>query len=703
MRNSWVTYLLASLNLLLLFLAAFHSNLQLPTFLAWSGRLHPMLLHFPLALILVTVALQLVRLPPSTFHLLTFLSALTASTAALLGLFLSTSGEYDNDLLQKHLWLGVSISVLAFLFWLFRNTIFWKRLCMVLIVPVLILGSHYGASITHGEDYLDWPVSSAATQQLNITDSTAVYEALVQPILASKCYSCHNEKKAKGELIMTSVAALLKGGKNGPLWKPGDPLNSHMLQRAQLSEDDKKHMPPRGKPQLSAQELTILELWIAKGADLQKRFLDYDAADSFRLAMQGFIPKKAIGNTYSFEAASTSLIQSLQTPYMYISPVATGSPALSVRCMISSKFDPTALKSLEKIKEQIVEINLSGMPVNDEDLALLAGFEHLEQLILNNTSISGKGLAYLSKLTALKTLALSGTLVTGADLKILTAMPALKTVYCWNTKVDSSGIIALQPANKNIQWVLGYQPNQHEVLKLTTPVYVERDKPILQVGDTVRLKHPMPGVNIYYTLDGSAPDSLRSTKYPGYLVINQASRIRAIACRPGWLTSDTLEKRVWVQSTPPRSAKLNSPSDTTYKLLGGPSLVDGKIGDVNNFTEHWMGFHGTVCDLSVSFDKPMAFREVVVSTLKKTGPHIFPPSHLELWAGNDTLNMVKLSSYDPAIPDHYDQDRIDAQILPSKGSYQYYRLKIYPVKALPKWHDGKGKKVWIFIDEVFFN
>lgn len=662
-----------------------------------------MLLHFPLALILVTVALQLFHLPPSTFHLLTFLSALTATLSALLGLFLSTSNEYDPALIQKHLWLGVGTSVLAFLFWLFRDTTFWKRLCMILIVPVLVLGSHYGASLTHGEDYLDWPDKRETRQQVNITDSSAVFNALVEPILASKCYACHNEKKAKGELIMTSIAALLKGGKNGPLWNPGDPINSHLLQRAALPEDDKKHMPPRGKPQLTSQELKILELWIAGGADVRKRFKDYDPMDSFRTAMQAFIPKERTDRKYSFEAASAALIQSIQSPYLHIAPISVGSPALSVRYVIRSQFDPASLKTLEKIREQVVDIHLSGMPVKDEDLSLLAGFNHLEHLYLNNTSITGKGLASLQKLTSLQTLAISGTAITGKDLEAVAAMPALTNIYCWNTKVDSIDVKRLTSQYPKVEWQLGYQPDQHEVLKLTTPQYVERDYPILQVGDTVRLKHPMPGAEIFYTMDGSAPDSTRSPAYPGYIVISKASRIRAIACRPGWLTSDTLDKLVLVHSAAPNTVRLNSPSDTIYKLLGGPSLMDGKIGDVNNTGEHWMGFHGKVCDLSVYFDRPMAFREVVVSTLKKTRPHIFPPAHLELWAGNDTLNMIKLSSYDPAIPDHYDQDRIEAQVLPSKGTYQYYRLKIYPVKALPKWHDGKGKKVWIFLDEIFFN
>lgn len=703
MRKSVVTYVLVSLNLLLLFLATFSSSLQLPTILQWGGRLHPMILHFPIALILLTIILYFFPLPPTTSKLLTLLSALTAVITALLGLFLSATGEYDAQLVTSHLWLGVGTSILTMLWWIFRDTVFWKRLCTILVVPTLIIGSHYGASLTHGEDYIRWPEEEVATPQRVITDSTAIFTALVEPILAAKCYSCHNEKKAKGELVMTSVASLLKGGKNGPLWKAADPLNSHILQRAQLPEDDKKHMPPRGKAQLTANELVILEAWISAGANLQKRFLDYPATDSFRMAMQQYVPKPVQGKTWEFEAASPSAIQSIQTPFMHIQPLALGSPALMVRFMVRTKYDPASLKALQKIAPQVVELHLDNMPVTDQDLQYLQPFEHLSYLNLNNTSITGKGLEQIRQLPALQELALAGTALAERDLRLLTSMPALKKVYCWNSKLDSAGLASLQAANKNLQWELGFKPSQHEVLKLTTPQYVDRDNPIFRVGDTVRLKHPMPGVEIYYTLDGSAPDSLHATRYPGYIVAEKLSQIRAIACRPGWLTSDTLNKLVFIQSALPTRLRLNGKPDTLYRLSGAPSLMDGKTGDVNNTGEHWMGFYGTVCDLNVYFSEPRTFREVVVSTLKKTGPHIFPPSHLELWAGNDSLHLTKISERNPAIPDHYDQDRIEAQVLPSKRAYQYYRIKVFPVKALPAWHNSKGKKVWVFVDEVFFN
>lgn len=703
MRNSWVTYLLASLNLLLLFLAAFHSNLQLPTFLAWSGRLHPMLLHFPLALILVTVALQFFRLPPSTLNLLTFLSAITASTSALLGLFLSTSGEYDNGLLQKHLWLGVSISVLAFLFWLFRNNVFWKRLCMLLIVPVLILGSHYGASITHGEDYLDWPDNNSTIQQVIITDSTAVFAALVEPILASKCYSCHNEKKAKGELIMTSMAALLKGGKNGPLWKPGDPLNSHMLQRAQLSEDDKKHMPPRGKPQLTSQELKILELWIAKGAELQKRFSDYDPVDSFRTAMQAFIPKKEEGKTYDFEAADPAKIKAASTAYCDIRPLAIGSPALSVRFNIRTAFTAKSLQTLDPIGTQIVSLNLTGMPVTDNDLEALSKLSNLEILHLNNTSISGKGLVALASFKKLESLSLNGTALDKTTVQALTKSASLQQVFVWNTGIQAGDTATLQRLNPSIHWDLGTRSDSTELMRLTPPQFTDPQSSVLGKGETLALKHPMPGVQIRYTMDGSKPDSLLSFLYTKPISADSAFRLRAITTRKGWLTSDTIDKTIFIRSSKPDFVKLISKPDSNYALKGIESLFDNKKGDINNISEDWMGFYGVTCEAVFRFSKPVKFRELIVSTLKKTGPHILPPDHLELWAGADSLHLKKIATVVPLQPKQYDADKIDAQKLKINESYQYFKLRVVPVKALPGWHDSKGKKVWIFIDEIFFN
>jgi uncharacterized membrane protein len=51
---------------------------------------------------------------------------------------------------------------------------------------------------------------------------------------------------------------------------PGDALNSHIIQRANLPLDDKKHMPPKGKAQLTPQEIGLLTAWVQSGADVKK-------------------------------------------------------------------------------------------------------------------------------------------------------------------------------------------------------------------------------------------------------------------------------------------------------------------------------------------------------------------------------------------------------------------------------------------------
>src|SRR5689334_181855 len=47
----------------------------------------------------------------------------------------------------------------------------------------------------------------------------------IQPILASKCWSCHTESRLGG-LRLDSRDAILKGGKSGAAVVPGDPDNS---------------------------------------------------------------------------------------------------------------------------------------------------------------------------------------------------------------------------------------------------------------------------------------------------------------------------------------------------------------------------------------------------------------------------------------------------------------------------------------------
>ena len=705
-------YLALCLNILLVFLSTFSDQLVLPNWLKATGRLHPVFLHFPLALMLVSIGLYQLRnllnlQQERIFKILFFISSIFAAITGLFGLFLSKEGGYDTDVLIQHQWFGVGISLLTYIIFLsfYHESISkWTKAAGIISVLVITWGSHLGGILTHGEDFLSFN-ATPSTEEIIITDSSVVYTALVEPIFKAKCYSCHNDQKSKGDLVMSSIDKLLKGGKNGKLWIPGDVLNSHILQRMDLPEEDKKHMPPKGKTQVTEKERALIEAWIRFGADTKKRIMDYPAEDSFRIFLANYMQKSTATKIYSFAAASSAAIDAAQSPFCYVSPVATGSPALQVRFLIRSAFSAAQLKKLEKISDNIVQMNLSNMTLKDEDLQLLNAYPNLEILNLNGTDITGKGLSSLKANSQLYSVALSNTKVDLDGFKtLINNVPSLKHLYCWNTIVDSAKLKSLQALNPKINWYLGFIPDAKEILQLTPAQLVDNDKYVLGPGDSVRFKHPMPGAIIKYTLDGSGPDSIQSAAYTKPLVFKNATRVRTITTRSGWLTSDTTDHTFFVRSSfNPTYTRFLLPPDKSYTAQKEATLFDSKKGEPGNFREGFIGMKENHFEILCGFATAKPVQEILVSTLRNTGSYIMPPERLELWAGQDSVNLKKINQITPIQPSKHEYNKIELQRLPVTGSYKYFRIKVFNVQKLPNWHDGKGQKGWVFIDEIFFN
>ncbi|MBL9138371.1 MAG: PSD1 domain-containing protein [Verrucomicrobiales bacterium] len=95
------------------------------------------------------------------------------------------------------------------------------------------------------------------------TPSEDLFHAAVEPLLQSRCVSCHGAEKQKGNLRLDSREAALKGGDLGPSIVPGDPQKSLLLQ-AVLHATPDLEMPPKEK--LTATDAAVLERWIIGGA-----------------------------------------------------------------------------------------------------------------------------------------------------------------------------------------------------------------------------------------------------------------------------------------------------------------------------------------------------------------------------------------------------------------------------------------------------
>jgi len=88
----------------------------------------------------------------------------------------------------------------------------------------------------------------------------------VKPVLEAACVSCHNVKKAKGELLLDTKDGLMTGGENGPSVVPGNVEKSLLYELSALDPDEDDVMPPKASDHLSKAQLDVLKEWIEQGA-----------------------------------------------------------------------------------------------------------------------------------------------------------------------------------------------------------------------------------------------------------------------------------------------------------------------------------------------------------------------------------------------------------------------------------------------------
>jgi uncharacterized membrane protein len=99
-------------GVILLFLPFFRPT-DLPFFLLFVGRLHPLVLHFPIVLIILTLIFELarrhgfVKVPDGVLLILLVAAAFSTLLSVGAGYFLYASGEYSGELMEQHYWAGV--------------------------------------------------------------------------------------------------------------------------------------------------------------------------------------------------------------------------------------------------------------------------------------------------------------------------------------------------------------------------------------------------------------------------------------------------------------------------------------------------------------------------------------------------------------------------------------------------------------------
>jgi uncharacterized membrane protein len=396
------------IQILLIFLLFVEDKVHLPVWLQVAGRMHPLVLHLPIGILIFLVVLMFFQkqidssVTNQIIHIGLLLTSLSASISALFGFFLSLQSDYGYDVLMRHKVSGVILSFLCYAVLLWNKGGLKRSVFLGLGIVsflTLIIAGHTGSVLTHGENFLFAPISKSTV--VLTAENSSVYKFAVEPILERKCFTCHNESKAKGKLIMTSEAQFKAGGEHGKPWVEGKPMESRMIKAFYLPISHDEHMPPDGKPQLTQLEIATLKAWIKAGADFEKKLNQFSDGDSLKFMVASLVavqPSAPEEPEYTFSAASDDVIKKMNNPFRSVFPFYEGSPALQADFFVKKYFEIKFLEELQAVKDQLVILNLSKMPVTDKDLSILKSFKNLEQVNLNFSAVTGSGLIELNQL-----------------------------------------------------------------------------------------------------------------------------------------------------------------------------------------------------------------------------------------------------------------------------------------------------------------
>ena len=474
------------------------------------GRFHPTVVHFPIALLLIAALGDILSRINSrltryrdAISLLYLIGAIAGAAAVVAGLLLSRGG-YSQDLLTWHGRLGLASALIGGGLWFVRtrrgstasaaqeaststvgstsplstpstpstlstpstpSTLSSRPSLVELAAPVVLLvvitaAGHLGGTLTHGEGYLTRhapdglrriaglvPKEDIRRTSISDPEEQSVYEALIAPVFASRCVSCHGAANAKGGLALDSREGIEAGSEDGPVIRAGRSENSDLIKYIWMPTDHPDHMPPSDRPQITVAEAELIRWWIDQGASFDETVADAEQTPVIATLFENMGLDDIPRGIYALDVpkADSAAIAAANLGGLAVTLVATDQPFVDVRCRsLDACLTAEHSALLDPLAQQIASFDGGRSQLDDNAAAVLSQFPHITRIHLEKTAVTDATVDNLKSAAFLEYLNLYGTAVSDASLPSIAAMPELRSVYLWQTQVTPGAAESLR-------------------------------------------------------------------------------------------------------------------------------------------------------------------------------------------------------------------------------------------------------------------
>ncbi len=202
----------------------------------------------------------------------------------------------------------------------------------------------------------------------------------------------------------------------------------------------------------------------------------------------------------------------------------------------------------------------------------------------------------------------------------------------------------------------------------------------------------LDGVEIFYTDDGSDPTT-ESKKYEGPFASSSEGIYTFKAFHPSWKSSKVSTLKLYKKGIVPSSIKWHTSPNNAYEGLGTSTVINQEKAGLNFRSKQWVGFDSiAVADLY--FGKKMFVETISIGYLVDVASWIFPPTSVRI--SSDEMDTIEMEI--PRLNQQKPKALHDVQV-PIGKELSAMRIEIMNLDQIPDWHDGKGNKAWLFMDE----
>ncbi|MDT0553228.1 FN3 associated domain-containing protein [Urechidicola vernalis] len=210
-----------------------------------------------------------------------------------------------------------------------------------------------------------------------------------------------------------------------------------------------------------------------------------------------------------------------------------------------------------------------------------------------------------------------------------------------------------------------------------------------------------PNVEIRYTTDDSEPNK-DSKLVDGELKITEPINFKFKAFHPELVPSQTITTSLAKKGKSIKSIQWISRPSEKYSGSGENTLTNHTKGSLNFGDKQWLGFDNKA-HATVYFEKPTDISSIDLGYLSSPGSWIFPPRLIKISISKDGNTFISKEITELKSLEKNVNSSIQILNIPIEESVLAIELEIENESEIPSWHEGKGKKGWLFMDEWIFN